>query len=122
MPTLQMLTAKVEFDYAWSTKNHLLRVVIREQLDRFIYNLYIDNLRFGKLTKWSTKVQKDALAKANDSAKATNVEHGNVSSFVAEKSSAAGGAASAAAAAAVADPGELTGDEEEETPNKGTDE
>ena len=120
MPTLQMLTAKVEFDYAWSTKNHLLRVVIREQLDRFIYNLYIDNLRFGKLTKWSTKVQKDALAKANDSAKATNVERGNVSSFVAENPSAAGGAASAAAA--VADPGELTGDEEEETPDKGTDE
>lgn len=113
----KILTAKVEFDYAWSTKNHLLRVVIREQLDRFIYNLYIDNLRFGKLTKWSTKVQKDALAKANDAAKAENVEHGKVNTFVAAKSSASGGGASAAAS--VPDPGELTGDEEE-TPEKGT--
>lgn len=112
----KLLTAKVEFDYAWSTKKHLLRVVIREQLDRFIYNLYIDNLRFGKLTKWSTKVQKAALAKANDSTKATSVEHGNVSSFVAEKSSASG----SSGAAPAADPGELTGDEEEETPAKGT--
>lgn len=126
----KLLTAKVEFDYAWSTKKHLLRVVIREQLDRFIYNLYIDNLRFGKLTKWSTKIQQAALAKAN-TAKAGKVEHGNVNSFVGnrkssldQKSPALGGAAAAAAAAgaaATADAGELTGDEDEGNTETGTD-
>ena len=122
----QLLAAKVEFDYAWSNKNHLLRVVIREQLDRFIYNLYIDNLRFGKLTKWSTKIQKEALVKAN--AKTNKVEHGDVKSFVGDKAtnrkssldqkSPALVAGIAAAKASVSgpslvDPGELTGDEEE---------
>lgn len=41
-----------------------MRVLIREQMDQFIYALYVNNVRFGKLPRFTEKAFEEAAAAA----------------------------------------------------------
>ena len=43
------LNMKTDFDYPWDVPGHLMRVSIKETVDRFVYSLFIDNVPFRHL-------------------------------------------------------------------------
>eukprot|EP00591_Stephanopyxis_turris_P000029 CAMPEP_0195516092 /NCGR_PEP_ID=MMETSP0794_2-20130614/6932_1 /TAXON_ID=515487 /ORGANISM="Stephanopyxis turris, Strain CCMP 815" /LENGTH=231 /DNA_ID=CAMNT_0040644609 /DNA_START=137 /DNA_END=828 /DNA_ORIENTATION=- len=60
------ISAKVEFDFDWRTPDrHAIRVVIREETDRFIYSLYVDNVPYRLLPKFE-EFQHKQLARTVD--------------------------------------------------------